>query len=605
MDTEKNVYEANMKALQLYRRDICEKLERQEKQKFFEIDTCNIEAAKDGSEILYCSKGDKVYYLNSKYAPLKEAQTWAKKCEVKNINQISIIFGMGNGMFVKALLERIPVGNTVIVYEPSKEIFELVLKKIDLVELLKNSKLRILVSGVNEEELYHLIEREVNASNFYHQNCFVLPRYGEIFPCEYGKFISEMRKAEENAYVQEITLIGLGKKSIKNSIENLKYILDGKSLKNAKETMPPNLNAIIVSAGPSLMEEIEILKKAKGKALIIAVERIVDLLLENGIVPDMIASADPIKAVPASEKMQDVQMVFLTTPPCNPKLYQKHKGIKIVCNNGGLYQNLCLTTGIQEDMVSSGGSVATFVFGVLISLGVKRIILVGQDLAFKNGKSHAGATQGGDPWRMKIEVEGVDGTTVITRQDWAMFKKDFEDRIENNPDIECIDTKNTGAKIKGTKHMSLAKVLEEYCKEEIPIQEWLKEIESVFKESDRKKALQELGLYRDELKETIEISNEAIKLCEQLKDEKGNEDSVEKLQNLTEKLTDMRSRILINDILYGYTTEMQAGVSNLESEGDLWESTKGIFEKTIEVAGEMREDLKEAIREIKEYFGEE
>lgn len=605
MDTEKNVYEANMEALQLYRRDIYEKLKKQEKRNFSEIDACNIEDAKDGSKILYCSKGDKVYYLNSKYAPLKEAETWVQKCEVKNINQISIIFGMGNGMFVKALLEKIPVGNTVIVYEPSKEIFETVLRNIDVVELLKNSKLRILVSGVNEEELYHLIEREVNASNFYHQNCFVLPRYGEIFQCEYAKFISEMRKAEENAYVQEITLIGLGKKSIKNSIENLKYILDGKSLKNAKETMPSNLNAIIVSAGPSLMEEIEILKKAKGKALIIAVERIVDLLLENGIVPDMIASVDPIKAVPTSEKMQDVSMVFLTTLPCNPKLFQKHKGIKIVCNNGGIYQNLCFATGIQEDVVSSGGSVATFVFGALISLGVKRIILVGQDLAFKNGKSHAGATQGGDPWRMKIEVEGVDGTTVITRQDWAMFKKDFEDKIENNPDIECVDTKSTGAKIKGTKRMSLTKVLEEYCQEEVPIQEWLNKIESVFKESDRKIAIQELELYRDELKETIEISNEAIKLCEQLRDEKGNEDSVEKLQKLTEKLTDMRSRILINDILYGYTTEMQAGVSNLESEGDLWESSKGIFEKTIEVAEEMREDLKEAIRDIKEYFGEE
>lgn len=605
MDTVQNVYEANMDALQLYRRDIYEKLEKQEKRNFSEIDTCNIEEAKDGSKILYCSKGDRAYYLNSKYAPLKEAETWAKKCEIKNISQISIVFGMGNGMFVKALLKKIPVGNTVIVYEPSKEIFELVLKEIDLVELLKDAKLRILVNGINEGYLYQLIVQEINSSNFYQQNCFSLPRYGEVFRSEYTKFIGELRKAEENAYVQEITLIGLGKKSIKNSIENLKYILDGKSFKNAKETMPPNLNAVIVSAGPSLMEEIEVLKKIKDKALIIAVERIVDLLLENGIVPDMIASVDPIKAIPTSEKMQDVQMTFLTIPPCNPKLYQKHKGNKIVCNDGRIYQSLCQAASIQEDLMAVGASVATFAFGALIALGVKRIIFVGQDLAFRDGQSHAGATHGGDPWGKKIEVEGVDGTTVVTRQDWAMFKKDFEDRIENNPDIEYIDTKSMGAKIKGTKLMSLTKVLEEYCQEEIPIQEWLNEIESVFKESDRKKAIQELELYRDELKETMEISNEAIKLCEQLRDEKGNEHSVEKLQKLTEKLADMRSRVLINDILYGYTTEMQAGVSSLESEGELWESTKGIFEKTIEVAEEMREDLKEAIWDIKEYFGEE
>lgn len=605
MSVEKDILDANREALKLYRRDIYENLEKKENAYALEIDNCNIEEAKDGSRILCCQKGDKVFCLNSKYAPWKEAETWAKKCEIKNVNQISIVFGMGNGMFVKALLEKIPVGNTVIVYEPSKEIFQKVLETIDIVDLLENMRLRILVHGVNEEKLYRLMEKEINSSNFYNQTCYVLPRYGEIFPRVYAKFIDEMRKAQENAYVQEITIIGLGKKSIGNTIENLKYILESRSWKNAKETMPEDLNAIIVSAGPSLNEEIEVLKKAKGKAVIVAVERIVDLLLENGIVPDIIASADPVKAVPASEKMQEVSMALLTIPPCNPKLYQKHKGIKIVCNNGGLYQNLCTVVGAREEIVSSGGSVATFALGALVALGVKRIVLVGQDLAFKDGKSHAGATQGGDPWRKKIEVEGVDGKTVITRQDWAMFKKDLEERIENNPGIEYIDTKNTGAKINGTKHMSLTKVLDEYCKEEIQIQEWLENLKYVFGESERKQAIQELELYRDELQETITISEEAISICEKLMCEKENNQIAEKLQELTDKLEGMKSRILINDILYGHTVQMQAEVSNLEAEDSLWKNIKEIFEKTMEVASEVREELKKAILEIKKHFGEE
>ena len=50
---------------------------------------------------------------------------------------------------------------------------------------------------------------------------------------------------------------------------------------------------VIVSPGPSLQKNLEILKKIKGKAIIICVLRVLGTLLQNGIEPDIVIQADP------------------------------------------------------------------------------------------------------------------------------------------------------------------------------------------------------------------------------------------------------------------------------------------------------------------------
>ena len=71
--------------------------------------------------------------------------------------------------------------------------------------------------------------------------------------------------------------------------------------------IPREMPAIIVSAGPSLNENIEELKKAKNKAFIIAVDTAMKPLLRNGIIPDMYAIIDgtkPLELVAVEEKQK-------------------------------------------------------------------------------------------------------------------------------------------------------------------------------------------------------------------------------------------------------------------------------------------------------------
>lgn len=57
-------------------------------------------------------------------------------------------------------------------------------------------------------------------------------------------------------------------------------------------TIPNTIPAIVVSAGPSLNNNIMELKKAVGKAFIIAVDTAVKPLVKAGIIPDMFAMLD-------------------------------------------------------------------------------------------------------------------------------------------------------------------------------------------------------------------------------------------------------------------------------------------------------------------------
>ena len=52
-------------------------------------------------------------------------------------------------------------------------------------------------------------------------------------------------------------------------------------------------SAIIVCPGPSLQKNISVLKKVKGRALIICVLHALKALKENGITPDIVIHTDP------------------------------------------------------------------------------------------------------------------------------------------------------------------------------------------------------------------------------------------------------------------------------------------------------------------------
>ena len=110
-------------------------------------------------------------------------------------------------------------------------------------------------------------------------------------------------------------------------------------------------------------------------------------------------------------------------------------------------------------------------------MGAKEVILVGQDLALTNGRSHADGTFKAKMDKLKMEdpeyfeVEGIRGNKVYTRADFDMYRIWFEKYIKDNNLTNAIDATQGGAKIHGTKIMTLKRAIDTYCVKKVNLKE--------------------------------------------------------------------------------------------------------------------------------------
>lgn len=541
--------------------------------------------AKDGNDILVIKKQNQVYRLNSLYAPLRESVSWAQGVSLGTIEQINILYGLGNGLFVRELLRLMQQGNMLVVFEPSLEIFQFVLKNYDISDILTNSKFCLIVSGINEKALYKVWEYGFGKVNDSETEMLSLPQYTGIFEEEYKQFCEKCKEYKKEALVMQNTILYLSAFSVKNILHNMKYFLKSKSFEALKSNIPKDVTAIMVAAGPSLKENLQVLKSAKGKFLIIAVERVLDTLMDNGIEPDFIGTLDPVKPVTPRMKNGNVHIPAIVLPETSIEFMECHKGEKIICNNGGLYAGFRESAGIHEGVVHSDGSVATFMFSVLLEMGVKRIVFVGQDLAFGEHGAYADNNkfvQSENPFGEYIQAEGINGETVYSRQDWMRFARFFEENIKKHPEIDFVDVKKYGLKIQGTRQMGLVDVIERYSCENIHVSKIIKETEDLFTGESKKCVYKGLVEIREEMIKSKGILQDMISKCEQ-KDNK----EMESILGLSEELEKIEIMKFFNDLIMYRTMKEQNALAGLQdNDNNMLKLMKKIFQETWNVISE-------------------
>ncbi len=90
--------------------------------------------------------------------------------------------------------------------------------------------------------------------------------------------------------------------------------------------LPDDVPVIVVSAGPSLNKNIEDLKKAVGKACIIATDTAMKPLLNAGIVPDLFVIVDGLKPAVLFEHKDISKTAMLIMTGVSIPSMDMHKG---------------------------------------------------------------------------------------------------------------------------------------------------------------------------------------------------------------------------------------------------------------------------------------
>ena len=244
-------------------------------------------------------------------------------------------------------------------------------------------------------------------------------------------------------------------------------------------------SAIIVCPGPSLSKNIDVLKKAKGKILIISVLHAFKALKEAGIIPDIIIHTDPgnLQAYHYKKDGKDTSYwtswveendfsevsFFITTSMGAPQMFNI-PAEKVLWMSPGQKIGKHLPIDIFDyDRV--GGSVSHSAFDLMVEFGFESIALVGQDLAFaKDGELYA------DDARLdlsdkrlfdmgrRFHVKGFFGDEVETNNTFYFFGQSYERfaRELEDTNVKLYNCTEGGMYLNGFEHCELRSFIEKY-----------------------------------------------------------------------------------------------------------------------------------------------
>ncbi len=308
---------------------------------------------------------------------------------------------------------------------------------------------------------------------------------------------------------------------------------------------------IIVSAGPSLDDVIEYLKDVKDKALIVAVGSAIKILDSNGIVPHFRMAFD------ASEAERNIfngintaNSPLIFSDLLNHKIIDEYKGdkVRMVVNTDSISQYFYKKLYDETFIFKSGFSIANVALDVFIQLGVKKIIFVGQDLCYTEGKLYAKGS-----WKEEnninsddknyIQVKNILGENVYTTRQFLGMKEGLEERIKLNPELVYINCTKKGLDIEGAQNKSFIEVMGKELSEEFNIESIIRE---TFKKDSYNKDIEITTVYKDvalELNNLNYLNDKRIIELRKIKRYLDKELGVNKLKNEIEYINTMESQL--------------------------------------------------------------
>ncbi len=565
----------------------------------------SVEIANNGSSILAVEKDGYFTCMNSTYNPEMEAYKYALQYDGLQNTMVYLILGFGNGMAARQIMKHATDNLLIMFYEPSFSIFLTVLENFDIVDLIEDERVAIFVKGINEHRIALYLNANVQRDNFEMIYLDFLPRYRKLYReelewCRYQ--IIERKKMVK----LEINTIKSGRRHfLENPIYNLEYVMDARAGDDFVGAFPKDIPAFLVAAGPSLEKNIEVLKQAKGKSLIVAVDRVAPYMLDRGMVPDLIVTVDFHKELGlfSDERLKTIPYAIITD--VNYRVLQQIDGAPLIysASDTNLYAELFGKYNHTIQNLPAGGSVATFAFGLLDYWGFETIVFVGQDLAWNETQCHVGESTRGSMYGKSIPVEGNLEEIVYTTEDFYSYIQYFNLYIEH----ECVDktiinATEGGARIKGTQVMTLQQVVNEYCKDEFYFEELFLQTAPIVPMAQRQEAYDFLRAKGTSIKSLAKLIKEGASLTSRLLILSERNDFGKEFKTLNQKLSSISERFDNNSMSEFYNKsiaddEIDVMMDLYAVDSNLNNETIRLYKK-LEMAYNSMKDREEEIEQI-------
>jgi hypothetical protein len=421
-------------------------------------------------------------YLHSAYRPENEAEKYIDGLPVNEFLSF-IVVGSGLGYNLLKLTKKVSKNSKIILIENNIEIFKLALESLDLSEALQHPGLSLLIAP-SVADLNEIISREAFGLALNGFLPVVHKTSMGLFPDFYKDVDVILNKAIQEAEINQKTQSKFSRMFFHNIMENIPAIINSPGVSELKSKMK-GTPAVVVSAGPSLDKNIELLKSGAEKMIVIAVSTTLKPLLRAGISPDFVVAIDPDDITVKGFNLKNIPgKPWLLFDPTVPWVIpDAFKDRRLVLDSEVYFSKwIAQKNGSKGNL---GKSLSVAHTGLLLAkhLGCSPVVLLGQDLAFFKNKMHcSGAYYQNDFLELlKREVtlsqlekekykrhtsslkETLDifGEKINTTTALESYKHLFENEIAKFPDV--INATEGGLPIEGAKAITLKETLMNHC----------------------------------------------------------------------------------------------------------------------------------------------
>lgn len=353
----------------------------------------------EGAPSAMYAEGGVARALASKRTPRLEGEKWASQADLAK-HAAFVVRGFGLGYHVAALVAKVKGRGAVFVFEPDKRLLRAVLERIDCsgwlaaVSIMTDADDRgaIVEATGRVEPLIAMgttvLDHPASLARLARENA------GQRFLERFTAVVATVRVSIASTMIQtQLTL--------RNCLQNLDHYATRPGIEGLRGAFAGR-TAIVVSAGPSLQRNVELLSRpgVADRFVIIAVQTVLKPLLDRGIRPHFVCALDYNEVSKrfyeglTTESVRGVTLV--AEPKVNPSVPAAFPGkIRMV---GDGFLDIVLGEGKDGlarpmGMLQAGTTVAHLCCYLARFLGCDPVCLIGQDLGFTDGQYYsAGAS---------------------------------------------------------------------------------------------------------------------------------------------------------------------------------------------------------------------
>lgn len=467
-----------------------------------------IESKSDEATIRYQDENaDRPLMLHSLYNPVQEAERLIATNQDEIKEQIHVFFyGVGMGYHVEKFTELFP-NNSYSVYEPIPEVFLRLAENRQLNKVLTKNAQNLYVDRHDSEDLTYLDEFNTTNENIH---LITLPSYKNVAADKYKLFTKNIKETILSRRSNLHTDMGFQKRWVENSLVNFKTVLETPNmLKDIDCSEFKGKPALIVSAGPSLAEDIEHIRyiKENNLANIFSVGSAINSLIEYDVLPDAVLTYDPgEKNYLVFEKMIDhgikeIPMIFGSSVGYETvDNYQGPKVHFVTSQDRTSIYFLKEQLNLEHDLILDSPSIAVMTFQILNKLGADPIVFAGQNLGYLYDRLYSEGIEY-KHIQSNVDKEKLDnapttkdvyGNDIKTNSGFNSMRHSIESFAKYYTGSTFINTTKGGAHIEGVPFQSIEDVIENVLTHPIEKTHWSNE-KNKYKQDDINKKLNKLN----------------------------------------------------------------------------------------------------------------